>query len=115
MPCQKGRGGAKPGQRMVTVEGVRSGRPSGIALRVEISRSLNYNHRLTRVLSIPSRRILEASTKRGTIVTHQFHLPPIIEQTGVSSGDGATRQRAPIGDPPNNEQWSDHLPNPSSH
>jgi len=76
---------------------------------------LDRSPKLAGVVSIPSRRILEASTKRDTIVTRQFPLPPNVEQTGVSSGDSAARQRAPVGDPLNDEQWSDHLSDPSSH
>ena len=41
--------------------------------------------------------------------------PPSIEQTGVSSGDSVARQRTPVGDPLNNEQWSDHLSDPPSY
>jgi len=80
---------------------------------MEIGRSLDHNLRLARVLS--SHQILEASTKRGTIATCWFSLPLNIERTGVSSGNSVACQRAPIGDSLNDEQWSDHLSNPSSH
>jgi len=114
MPGQKGKGGAKPGKGMVTVEGVRLGRSSGLAIRMEISRSLD-NPRFARIISIPSRRILGVTTMRRTNPTRRFPLPPSIEQTGVSSGDSVARERASVGDPLNNEQWSDHLSDPSSH
>jgi len=80
MPGQKGRRGAKPGQGTVTVEGVRLGRPSGLAIRMEISRSLDYNARLARVVSIPSHRILGVTTESRTITTRRFPLPLSIEQ-----------------------------------
>jgi len=82
---------------------------------MEVRRCLDRNPKLARVLSRPSRRILEANTKRGTIATRRFLLPPNIERTGESSGDSGARQRAPVGDPLNDEQWSDHLSDPSSH
>jgi len=82
---------------------------------MEIRRYLDRNPGLARVLSRPSRQILEASTQRGPIATRRFPLPPSIEQTGVSSGDSGARQRAPVGNPLNDEQWCDHLSDPSSH
>jgi len=82
---------------------------------MEIGRCLDHNPRLARVHSIPSCRILEASTKRETIATRRFPPPLIVEQTGVSSGDSLARQRAPVGDPLNDEQWGDHLSDPPSH
>jgi len=85
-----------------------------LAIRMEISRSLDYNPMLARVVSVPSCQILGVTTERRTIATRQFHLPPSIERTSVSSGDSMARQRAPIGDPLNDEQWSDHLLDPSS-
>ena len=115
MPGQKGRGGAKPGRGTITVEGVRSGRPSGVAIRMETSRSPDYHPGLARVLSIPSRRIIEAGTKRDTTVIRRPSLSPNIEQSGASSGDSGARQRTPVGDPLNDEQWSDHLYDPSLH
>jgi len=116
MPGKKGRGGANPGRGILTVEWVRSGKPSGVqAIWMEISRSLDYSPELARVVSIPNCRILEASTKRGTIVTRWSPLPPNFERTGQSSGESGARHRGPIGDPLNDEQRSDHLFNPSSH
>jgi len=56
--------------------------------------SVDYNPRLARVVSIPSRRILGVTTTRRTIATRRFPLPPSIEQTGVSSGGSAARKRA---------------------
>jgi len=82
---------------------------------MEISRSFNYNPRLARVVSIPSCQILGVTTKRRTIATRRFPLPPNIERTGVSSGNSGACQRAPVGDPLNDEQRSDHLLDPSSH
>jgi len=67
---------------------------------MEIGRFLVQNPKLARTLSIPTRRFL---------------LPPNVVRTGISSDDGLTRQRAPVGDPLSNEQWSDHLSDPSSH
>jgi len=75
------------GQGIETVEGVRFGRPSGLTIGMGIGRHLVHNPRLARVPSIPSRH----------------------------SGDGGTRKRAPIGDPLNDEQRSDHLSDPSPH
>jgi len=110
MPGQKGMRGARPGEGTATVEGVRFGRPSDLTIRTEIGRCLDHNP-----ISIPSRRILEASRKRGTIAICQLPLPPDIERTGASSGDSVARQCTPIGDPVNDEQYSDHLSDPSSH
>ena len=115
MTGQKGKGGAKPGRWTVTVEGVRFGRPSDLTIRMEIGRCLYHKPKLTRVLSIPTRRILKLTAKRGSIATRRFPLPPNIERTGISSGDGVARQRAPVGDPLNDEQWSDNLLGPPSH
>jgi len=61
---EKEKGGTKPGRGMLTIEWARSGRPSGVAIRMEIS-PLDYSLRPARVVSIPNCRILEASTKRG--------------------------------------------------
>jgi len=83
--------------------------------RMEIINYLHHNPRLARLPSIPSGRILEATTKRGTIGTRRLPLPPNVERTGVSSGDSVARQRAPVGDPLNDEQRCDHLSDPSSH
>jgi len=102
MTGQKGMGGAKPGEGKRSIEGVRFGRPSN----PQASGPTIRNPTLTTVLSI--------STKRGTIATRRFPLPPNVGRTGVSSGDSVARQRAPVGDPLNNEQWSDHLSNPPS-
>jgi len=114
-------GGAKPGQGTVTVEGVRledlnaSGlRPQCLTIRMEIDRCLNRNPIAT-ALSIPTRRTHEVPTKRGSIATRRSPLPPRVEQTDVSSVDSMARQRAPVGNPLNNEQRSDHLSDPLSH
>jgi len=75
----------------VTVEGVRFGRLSGLVIHwMGIGRCLDRD---------PGLR----------------HFPAVlnVEQTGVSGGDGVTCQRAPLGNPLNDEQWSDHLPDPS--
>jgi len=80
---------------------------------MEISRSLDYSSGLARVVSIPSSRIFEACIERNTTFIRQFALPPNIEQTGASTGDGVTRQRAPVGNPLDDEQWSDSLSDPS--
>jgi len=82
---------------------------------METGCSLDHNPRLARILSIPSRRTRGVPTKRDVLAIRQFPSVPNVEQTGASSGDGVTRQRAPVGDPLNDEQWSDHLSNPSSH
>jgi len=55
---------------MVTVGGVRLGRPSDLAIRMETSRSVDYN---------PSCQILGVTAERCIIVTRQFPLPPNIE------------------------------------
>jgi len=88
MPGQKGMGSVKPGQGMVTVEETRFGRPSDLTIRMETGRCLDHNPRIAGVLSISCCRVF--------------------------SGDSAGRHRAPVGDPLNDEQWSDHLLNPSS-
>ena len=88
---------------------------SDLTTRMRINRCLDHDPKLATVLSIPTRRTQEVPTMRGTIATRRFPLPPNIERTGMSSGDGMDRQGAPVGYPLNDEQWSDHLSDPSSH
>lgn len=102
---QKRMGGARPGQGTVTVERVKFVRSSDLIIRMEIGRCLDHDPELSRVLSIPSCRIL------GVILP----LPHNTERASLSSGDGAARQRAPVDNPLNDEQWSDRLYDPPSH
>jgi len=88
MPGQKGMGSVKPGQGTVTVEETRFGRPSDPTIRMETGRCLDRNPRIARVLSISC--------------------------CCVFGGDSVARHRAPVGDPLDDKQWSDHLSNQSS-
>jgi len=103
MPGRKGMGGARPGKGTVTEEGVGFGRPSDLTIRMEVCRCLDHNPKLAGVLSIPSYRTRGVPTKRDALSTRQPPSTPNIERTGVSSGDSVARQRAPVGDPSNDE------------
>ena len=100
MGGKKGMGCAKPGQGTLAVEGVGFARPSkpqdsGLTIRMEVDRCLDPNPKLAKVLPKPTRR---------SAITRRFPLLPNVERTGMPSGDGVARQRAPVGDSLNNEQ-----------
>ena len=52
---------------------------------------------------------------KGATGIRQFPLVPSFERDIARRGDNLAPQRALVGDPLNDEQRSDYLPNPSSH
>ena len=95
-------------------EVIRFGRPSDLTIQTETSCCLDHNPKLARGVSIPTCRTREGPTNRGTIVIRRFPSPPKFERTGLSCGNSVARQRASVGDPLNDEEWCDHLSDPTS-
>jgi len=79
-----------------------------------IDRSLDPNLILARVRPTLTNRSHGVLTTEGTTATRQLPSSPNSERTDTS-GDGGARQRAPVGDSLNDEQWSNDLSIPSSH
>ena len=54
-------------------------------------------------------------TEDGTSLTRRLLSAPCFERTKMSGDEGIARQRALVGDPLDDEQWSEDLTSPSSH
>ena len=78
-----------------------------------IDRSVNPNPILARVCLKLADRSHGVCTREDTTAIRQPPAPKF-ERTGVS-GDSSARQRAPVGDSLDDEQWSNDLSIPSPH
>ena len=80
---------------------------------MEISRRLIPDLRFARVLPEHIRHTHVVPTRKGAPTTRQLSSGPNLERAEISGDDSAARQRILVGDPLNNEQWSDDLSGPS--
>jgi len=71
--------------------------------------SLNADSKLARVPSTTILRTYGILTGKNA-TTSRRPSGPSVERIDVSSDNGVTRQRTLVGDPFNDEQWSDDLP-----
>ena len=79
-----------------------------------IDHCLDPNPILARVRPALANRSHGVLTTEGTTATRQLPSSPSSERTNAS-GDGGVRQRAPVCDSLNDEEWTDDLSIPSSH
>lgn len=83
---------------------------------METDRSLALDPKLIKVLFIIIRRTYRISIVTGDIsITRRIPPIPGAKQAGVSSDGSVTCQRSPVGDPFNDEQWSDDQRNQLAH
>ena len=108
-------GSTQSKQGVVAAESVRFRRPLGRLPQMGIDRSRNPNPELARVLSIPFRETHGVSTRKGTTTSRPLPSVPSFEPTEIRGDNNAACQGAFISDSLNDQQWSDHLPGPSSH
>ena len=80
---------------------------------METSRRFNPDLRFASVLPEHIHHIHVVPTRKGAATTCQLYSGPNLERAEISGDDSAVRQRVPVGDPLNDEQWSDDLSDPS--
>ena len=74
-----------------------------------ISRRLNPDLRSARVLPEHIRHTHVVPTRKGAPTTRQLSSSPNLQRAEISGDDSTARQRVLVGDPLNDEQWSDDL------
>ena len=98
----------------MTTESVRPQGPSGHTIPMEINRGLNPGSKLPRDLFVLLRQTHRIHTGWNFTTIRQLSSGPGVERTNMSGDDSVARQCAPVCNSFDDEQWSDHLPNPSS-
>ena len=83
-----------------------------LGLILELDHGQRFDPNLAGARSILIHRTNRIPTKRTT-VTRQFPSGLGFERADMSGCDTVARQRAPAGNSLNDEQWSDHLSDPS--
>ena len=104
---------AKPGQGTVAAENVRLSEPIGLIL-VQIDRCLDsVVPGLASVLCVIIRQVHGEYGGKNTITTRRLPPAPSVGWIGMPGDNSVARQRAPVSDALNDEQWGNHLSIPS--